>query len=77
MSKRIKMRRIPKARVRLTEQEFNELLQKPYLTVEDVQPFLEESNPDYDEDFEWKLHEDLAKGMISDEVFDIISGIEN
>ena len=77
MGKRVRMRRVPKARVRLTDKEFNELLKKPFLTADEVQPLLDECDPDYDEDFEWQLHEDLAKGMISDELFDILSGIEN
>lgn len=36
------MRKIPKASVKLTEQEFNELLQKTFLTVKEGQPLLDE-----------------------------------
>ena len=39
MRKRMRIRRVPTARVKLSEQEFNELLQKPYLTAEEVSPF--------------------------------------
>lgn len=77
MGKRMRMRRVPTARVKLSEQEFNELLQKPYLTAEEVQPLLVDCDPDFDAELEWQIHEDLAKGAISDELFDMIAEIEN
>ena len=77
MSRRMRIRKVPTARVKLSEQEFNELLQKPYLTAEEVQPLLVDCDPDFDAELEWQMHESLEKGMITDELFDIISGIEN
>ena len=64
-------------KVRLTEKEFNELIQKSYLTAKEVQPLLSECDPDYDAELEWRMHNDLAKGTISDELFDMIAEIEN
>ena len=77
MRKRMRIRKVPTARVKLSEQEFNELLQKPYLTAEEVQPLLLDCDPDFDAELEWRMHESLEKGTITDELFDMLSEIEN
>lgn len=77
MDKITRIRKKPTARVRLIEEEFNELLQKPYLTAEEVQPLLVDCDPDFNAELEWQIHESLEKGMITDELFDMIAEIEN